>query len=123
MKPIIVTNKPWFTDYVLEYILPDENNVPVIEHATSEDVEGKHIYSNGSIPFYLGVSAGIVTVIRVPVPHAKRDLYLDPEEVAEFAREPKTYRVTAVEAKTITRRYEMSIEDGGQAFPVALTDQ
>ena len=98
MKPIIVTNKQWFTDYVLEYILPhEEQGVLVIEHATSEDVEGMHIYSNGSIPFYLGVSAGIVTVIRVPVPHAKRDIHLDPEEVAEFAREPKTYRVTVIE--------------------------
>ena len=101
-EPIIVTNKQWFIDYVREYVLCDEdgrpsNTVGLLTHATPEDVEGKHIYSNGSIPFFLAVAAARVTVIRTPVPYARRDMPLDADEVAEFAREPETYEVVKVE--------------------------
>ena len=98
MDNVIVSNKPWFTDYIRKYVLGDGESAQAMARAMPVDVQDKHVYAPASIPLYLAIAAARVTIVRTPMPPGLYEADLDADEVAEFAREPETFTVEKASA-------------------------
>lgn len=68
---------------------------PVLEHATAEDVRGKHVY--GVLPLHLAAEATSVHVVEIPnLPAEMRGVDLTPMQMIEYGATLREYRVTEV---------------------------
>jgi len=70
---------------------------PVIEHATSQDVRGKHVV--GVLPLHLAAEAESVTVVDLDIPPEKRGKELSVGGVDEYVRDVTTYVVRRRESR------------------------
>lgn len=92
---LIVTRHPSLVDYLRELrIVTGETRV--IEHATSDDVRGKHVI--GILPHHLSALAATITEIPMRTTMADREAMqrgdLPIERLREIAGEPITYTVS-----------------------------
>ncbi len=93
MREVIVTRHPALVEYLVEEGIVS-SDVKVIEHATPDDVRGKHVY--GILPLDLASLAFQVTAVGLNIPIEKRGKELSLEEVRAFALPPKTYQVVEI---------------------------
>lgn len=91
MNKIVVTRHPALVQYLKEIGIIDENT-PVLEHATKEDVAGKHVI--GVLPLELASEAKYVTTINLNMTKEHRSRELTLEDMKEIAGEITTYKVS-----------------------------
>ena len=63
----------------------------VVDHATPEIVKDKDVI--GILPIYLASYANTITVLELDIPIEKRGQELSVDEVRQYMKEPKTYKV------------------------------
>lgn len=90
---IVVTRHPALVQFLLEQGLIHAG-VPVISHASPEQVRGRHVI--GVLPLSLASLAESVTEVPLSLPPELRGVELTLEQVREYAGRPVTYKVTAV---------------------------
>lgn len=66
-------------------------DLPVIEHATVEDVDGKHVI--GVLPMYLAVHAASITEVELDIPKELRGVELSLEQLRKCYRSVSRYVV------------------------------
>jgi len=90
MKALIITRHPALVAYLIEkgYVSADSE---VIDHATPENVAGKHVW--GVLPHSLSCLTKSFTEVPMFMPASKRGVELTLEDMHEFAGEPVTYVV------------------------------
>lgn len=81
---------------------------PVVEHATSNDVRGKHVI--GVLPLHLAAEAASVTVVDLDLPPEKRGEELSVADMDLYVVSITTYRVTVVKRNEAKGRAEPGIE-------------
>ena len=89
-ESVIVTRHPALVEFLVSRELVG-TDVPVIEHATADQVRGKHVF--GVLPMHLAREAACVTEIPMNIPQELRGQELTVEQVYKFAGEPWTYTV------------------------------
>lgn len=108
MKALIVTRHPALVAYLIEkgYVSADSE---VIDHATPENVAGKHVW--GVLPHSLSCLTKSFTEVPMFMPASKRGVELTLEDMHEFAGEPVTYVVNtqAVQAKTLESTFHWGV--------------
>ena len=87
---LIITRHPALLSYLLEIGLVDAST-PVVQHATSDAVRGKHVA--GVLPHYLSSLCALYTEVPLVVPQELRGQELTLETVRKYAQSPKTYVV------------------------------
>jgi hypothetical protein len=87
---VIVTRHPAFLELLRRRGLVPPNT-PVVEHATPEDVRGRHVF--GQLPLELAALAASLTTICIDVPQEMRGQELPLEWLLLHAGEARTYRV------------------------------
>lgn len=90
---VVVTRHPALVALLVEKGLVPEGT-PVIDHATPEDVAGKHVY--GVLPLSLAAKAALVTEIPLKLTLEQRGKELTLDELRQCAGTPTTYRVEEV---------------------------
>lgn len=93
MNTIIVTRHPTLVQHLIETGVAPKG-AKVIEHATNEDVEGKHVI--GVLPIDKAALAARYTNVAVHVPAELRGQELTIEQVRQYAQPPITYEVRIV---------------------------
>lgn len=97
-ETVVVTRHSGLVDYLVSKGIIEED-AEVIEHATVEDVQGKHVI--GVLPNHLAAEAKAITEVPIHYPEDYRGEELSEEEVREYAGEMETYIVmTAEEARS-----------------------
>lgn len=91
MEIVVVTRHKALVEYLIERAVV-ELGVTVIEHATAEDIRGKHVY--GVLPLHLAACAALVTEVPMNIPADMRGRELTLDEVRRFAGPARTYAVT-----------------------------
>lgn len=88
---------------------------PVIEHATSFDVAGKHVI--GVLPLRLAALAASVTEAPLEVPMELRGKELSLKEIREYAKKPIKYSINT-EAAVRAHACEVShgVSDGSDVW-------
>lgn len=93
MDTIVVTRHAGLVEYLRsEGLAPAD--CEVVEHATAESVRGRHVI--GVLPLWLAAEAASVTEIPMSIPRDQRGVELSAEQTAEYAGDPRTYRVEMV---------------------------
>lgn len=89
---VVVTRHPALVEYLREEGVIDETT-EIIEHASPDDVRGRHVI--GVLPHHLSASAEAASVTEVPLnlPPELRGQELTVEQVRQYAGEPSTYVV------------------------------
>ena len=100
-ETIVVTRHSGLVAYLVEQGLIDEDT-PVIEHATEEDVAGRHVI--GVLPMHLAALAESVTEVPLALTPADRGADLPVERVREIAGDPVTYEIDRYEPEAQRRR-------------------
>lgn len=90
MQQVVVTRHPGLVDYLRE-TGAIQDDATIVEHATPEDVRGKHVV--GVLPLWLAAEAASVTEVPMAVPADARGRELTIEEVRLWAGQPVTYVV------------------------------
>ena len=90
MEKVVVTRHRALVDYLIEEGIVSED-VPVLTHATMDDVRGKHVI--GVLPLRLAAAAAVVTEVPLNLPPELRGKELTVEEVRRYAGPPVTYEV------------------------------
>lgn len=93
MDTIIITRHPALLQLLEERGLVPAGT-PVLAHATTADVEGRHVI--GVLPLSLAVHAASVTEIPLALPPELRGRELGIGSLRQYAGDPVTYRVTRV---------------------------
>lgn len=93
MDKLVVTRHPALVQYLQETGMIDENT-PMLEHATKEDVAGKHVI--GVLPLELAAEAECVTTINLNMTKEHRGRELTLEDMKEIAGEIATYKVSRI---------------------------
>jgi hypothetical protein len=90
MTAVVVTRHAALVTYLVEagIIGPDAR---VIEHATDDDVRGRHVI--GVLPLRLAAMAETITEVPLIVPPEARGRELSVEDIRTFAGTPTTYCV------------------------------
>lgn len=90
IKALVVTRHPALVEFLIErgYISADSE---VIEHATAEDVTGKHVW--GVLPHSMSVLTKSFTEIPLNLPAEMRGKELGLEDMKLYAGTPVTYVV------------------------------
>lgn len=94
---LIVTRHAALVMYLGEIGLA-QNDTGVLQHATADDVRGKHVI--GVLPLHLAAEAASVTEIPLALTADMRGRELSIDEVRAIAGEPVTYTVSRVERGT-----------------------
>ena len=118
-EKIVVTRHPGLVEFLVSRGVVGAD-VQVIEHATADQVRGKHVF--GVLPLHLAREAACVTEIPLNIPQELRGKELSVEQVRQFAGEPWTYAVhgevgvvpptptlTLEQAKNLLRYYSISL--------------
>jgi len=87
---IVVTRHKGLVQYLINKGLITKD-VPVISHATVDDVRGKHVI--GVLPLWLAVYTDKMTIVKLRIPTNMRGKELTEEEVATLAPQPRTYKI------------------------------
>ena len=95
LEILIVTRHQALVPFLVELGLVGLG-VSVVEHASPEDILGKHVV--GILPLHLAALAAKVTVVPLTVPQELRGVELSLDQVRQYAGEPATYVVTQVTA-------------------------
>lgn len=93
MEQVIVTRHKALVEYLVTRGIVG-SDVPVIAHATPEDIKGRHVY--GVLPLSLAKLAGAITEIPLHLPPELRGKELSLEQVKKYSKEPATYVVGEV---------------------------
>lgn len=93
MNKIVVTRHPALIELLRERGLIGDN-APVIQHATPEQIRGRHVI--GVLPLSLAVHAASVTEVPLALSPDDRGRELDLPRLREIAGEAVTYQVTAL---------------------------
>jgi len=93
-KKIVVTRHRALVEYLREEGMVDDN-VPVVDHASPDDVRGKHVF--GVVPTLLALHADRVTEVPISVPRELRGKELSLEDVRKYAQSPITYKVVRLD--------------------------
>lgn len=88
---LVITRHEGLHQYLLAEGLVGEG-VPVIDHATPDDVRGKHVI--GVLPLHLAAEAASVTEVPLNLPADLRGAELTEAQVRQYAGAPQTYVVT-----------------------------
>lgn len=117
MSTLIVTRHKGLVQYLVAkgFVGAD---VEVVEHASAEVVEGKHVW--GVLPHNLSVLCSSFTEVPLSPPAELRGKELTMEQVEQYAGKPVTYMVNTVEgAATIASSwfldgidYQINREEG-----------
>jgi len=94
MKQLVVTRHPALLEYlkVNGYVVKD---VEHLNHATVEDVEGKHVF--GILPLWLACKCAKLTEVQLRLPPEKRGKELSLKDIEFHAiKQPKTYIIREV---------------------------
>ncbi len=87
---VVVTRHPALVQFLVEQGIVDKKT-PTINHATVNDIEGKHVI--GVLPMHMAAMALTITEVPLNIPAELRGKELSLEEVKEFAGEPVKYSV------------------------------
>lgn len=90
VESIVVTRHKALVQLLNEEVWVSKD-VPVIEHATEKDVAGKWVY--GVLPLHLAAKAYAVTEVSLDIPQELRGQELTIEQINEFYKGIKTYKV------------------------------
>lgn len=90
MDKIIITRHKGLVNYLISRNVV-EKDVKVVEHASPEIVEGKHVY--GVLPHSLSCLCKSFTEVPLSLPQELRGKELSFEEIEKYAGEPVTYIV------------------------------
>lgn len=90
---IVVTRHKALLELLREVLWLDERT-PVIEHATIEDIKGKHVY--GVLPHHLSCHAYDVTEVNLDIPVELRGKELTLEQMRLYYKGVSTYKVREV---------------------------
>lgn len=90
---VIVTRHPALRELLMERGIVKEDT-PCIEHATPEQVQGRHVY--GVLPLNLAAKAALVTEVPLTLSPEQRGKELDLEELKKVAGEATTYKVQII---------------------------
>lgn len=117
MSTLIVTRHQGLVDYLVAkgFVGAD---VEVVEHASAEVVEGKHVW--GVLPHSLSVLCASFTEIPLSLPAELRGKELTMEDMEKYAGKPVTYMVNTVEGVAMAASswffdgidYQINREDG-----------
>ena len=99
MNKLIVTRHPALRELLIGKGLVS-SDVPILEHATREDVKGKKVF--GVLPLALACEAQSITEISLNVPLELRGKELDLATLRRIAGEITTFRVIKEEKKDVT---------------------
>jgi hypothetical protein len=91
---IVVTRHQALVEYLCLTGVTTEST-PVINHATVEQVAGKHVI--GVLPLSLAVHAASITEVPLSLTPEDRGKELSLARVEEIAQKPVTYKVTEIE--------------------------
>lgn len=90
---VVVTRHPALVDWLrLEEHVPMD--VPVIQHATADDVKGRHVY--GVLPLHLAAEAEKVTEVTLDIPADRRGQELSLKDMDAMVRGVRSYVVRAL---------------------------
>lgn len=89
-QKVVVTRHQGLVQYLKVIGLVDDN-VPVLTHASPDDVRGKIVY--GVLPMNLAALAAEVIEIPLDIPPELRGKELSLEQMFQYAGEPFTYKV------------------------------
>ncbi len=90
---VVVTRHAGLVDYLVEEGIVG-TDVPVISHASAEDVRGKHVI--GVLPLSLAAEADKVTEVPLRLTPELRGVELSLDQVREIAGDPVTYKVSVI---------------------------
>lgn len=93
---LVVTRHKGLCEYLIHQGLIT-SDTPIIEHATPEDVTGRHVL--GVLPHWLSSKAASVTEVPLNVPAEKRGVELTLDDMMLFAGDAKTYVVQEVQSE------------------------
>ena len=88
--PVIVTRHPALAQVLREDAVVPEAT-PVIEHATADNVRGRHVY--GVLPLHLAAEADRLTTVDLDLPAELRGQELTVEQVRQYRTGSTTYLV------------------------------
>ena len=88
---IVITRHPALVAYLVS-LGTITRETPVVQHATEDDVRGKHVI--GVLPLRLAALCRSVTEVPLDIPVELRGQELSIEQVAQFAGEPVRYMVS-----------------------------
>ena len=91
---VVVTRHPALVQFLVEQGIVDKKT-PTINHATVNDIEGKHVI--GVLPMHMAALALTITEVPLNIPAELRGKELSLEQVEKFAGEPVTYSVRTAE--------------------------
>lgn len=91
---LVVTRHQGLVDYLIEekIVTPD---VPVLPHATAEDLRGKRVV--GVLPIHLAAECERVVVIPLDLPAELRGGELTADQVRKYASPPVEYSVCRID--------------------------
>lgn len=91
MKQLIITRHPGYTAYCKSINLIDDATI-VIEHATADQLKGRHVITSG-LPLHLAALCASLTIVPLDIPLEARGKELSIEEIRKYAGKPQCYRV------------------------------
>ncbi len=91
---IVVTRHKGLVEYLIEIGMITADT-PIIEHATAEDVTGKHVI--GVLPLWLASHAALVTEVPLNIPAEWRGQELTAAQMRQVAGIATTYKVQALD--------------------------
>ena len=91
---LVVTRHKGLLAYLKTIGLAD-NGTQVIEHATADQLRGQTVV--GVLPLHLAAAADYVIEIPMNIPPELRGVELDETQVAQYAGDARTYKVTCLE--------------------------
>jgi putative CRISPR-associated protein (TIGR02620 family) len=94
-ETIVVTRHKALLEFLKEGSYAYYGDIPVIEHATVEDVKGKHVV--GVLPMHLACHAASITEVILDIPPELRGVELSTDQLRECYRGIATYRVEVTE--------------------------
>lgn len=91
IKALVVTRHPSLVAFLIEqgYVSPDSE---IIEHATAENVAGKHVW--GVLPHSLSCLTKSFTEVPLTLPAELRGVELTVNQIRQYAGKPVTYVVS-----------------------------
>jgi len=90
---LVVSRHQGLIDFLQEEGILDEE-VERIEHASADDVEGRHVI--GNLPSRLAAQASLLTEVDLDYPEGYRGEGLDADEGREYATGLATYQVEQI---------------------------
>ena len=98
METVVVTRHPGLVEYLVGRGVVDAS-VPVIAHATVEQVRGKRVV--GVLPLGLATEAAEIVEVQLDMPREMRGVEMDAAQVEQYAVAIVTYTPPRVIDRTL----------------------